>query len=348
MTKSFEQFYRPPSANDGPGTNYLEPSMQQDLILPDYDPSEISIEIDHPYPEDLHALTVDELGARLAERMEHAKFRVGQIERVRGRPVTTSSGILVDDAYKLLGKDERPGIILANKLLPAIEIAEEMADFKLDYIAREAACAKFFDPRRDREVRIAEALLARLIAPPSFGTTGTAQPVEFERWHANGLRPRTDPWEPPVELNEVDDYHSVLVDVELYSEKPKKKGGIEHRYSCALLAAAWQLMRLGLMYYGREIAVTPEPLPSSDQLEYMEWENLPAVSYRHEDANPFDAYETLSLLPRKYLKTEIAVKTLITNFNYENEAEERMKAFALKRGLPVEFPPERREDIFTR
>jgi hypothetical protein len=128
------------------------------------------------------------------------------------------------------------------------------------------------------------------------------------------------PWAPPVQNSA--NRHSVFVDVELWDESQRGR-----RWSCAFLAAIWQLLRLGLLRYaGRAVAV---PQPWEGEFPH-EWARLPAVVKVNPSASPFSAYRTLSILSGRFMPTEHAVRTILSQVAIDQavaaEAVERAQA----------------------
>jgi hypothetical protein len=106
---------------------------------------------------------------------------------------------------------------------------------------------------------------------------------------------------PPVEIGATN--HSVFVDVELWSERDGSR-----LWSCAFLAAVWQLLRLGMVRNHGASLVRPQALdggfPDS-------WDGLPPVVQVNPMAAPFCAYRTLSVLPARFLHIEHAVRIIL-------------------------------------
>jgi hypothetical protein len=136
------------------------------------------------------------------------------------------------------------------------------------------------------------------------------------------------PWQPPVENAAY--RHSVFVDVELWDELRDRR-----TWSCAYLAAVWQLLRLGLLRH-RGLPVAE---PSSWDGDYPdEWSRLPAVVRLSPSAAPFSAYRTLSVLPGRFLPTEQAVRTILTQVAVDSAVVGQTVARGKGEGLVV--PPE--------
>ena len=112
--------------------------------------------------------------------------------------------------------------------------------------------------------------------------------------------------------------------------------GDARTWSCPFLAAVWQLPRLGLLrHQGRAVAV---PVAWADEWP-GDWERLPAVVRLSADAPPFFAYRTLSILARRFLPVEHAVRTILSQVAVDGtvyrQALDRSKAEGIH--LPAEI-----------
>jgi hypothetical protein len=116
---------------------------------------------------------------------------------------------------------------------------------------------------------------------------------------------RRAPWQPPRESARR--RHSIFVDVELWDEHDGQR-----TWSCAMLAAVWQLMRLGLLRDQGRAVVTPENWP--DSLFPDRWDDFPPVVRLNPQAAAFSAYTTLSVLSPRFLPVELAVRTILSQF----------------------------------
>ncbi|MBO0867881.1 MAG: hypothetical protein J2P15_04895 [Micromonosporaceae bacterium] len=214
-----------------------------------------------------------------------------------GRTPRISTTFLVDDYF---GPGSSPA-----QVLPDLLRAADDCGLGIDYLARESGCAQADG------VAIARLVEERIVAEPPPGTTGSRPPVTEAGWLCNGQRSPSStgqameamvPWAPPVE--NATNRHSIFVDVQLWDEGP---GG--RTWSCAFLAAVWQLLRLGVLRrLGAPVAV-PRPWvgPYPD-----EWTRLPAVVQLNPSAAPFSAYRALSILESRFLSTEHAVRTILS------------------------------------
>jgi hypothetical protein len=129
-------------------------------------------------------------------------------------------------------------------------------------------------------------------------------------WLSNGQRSPVDDgreamrratWAPPLQIDARN--HSVFVDVELWDEKAGKR-----TWSCAYLAAVWQLLRLGLLRDSGASVLRPSTwtggFPDA-------WEELPPITQLNPAAMPFSAYRTFSVLPSRFLQVEHAVRIIL-------------------------------------
>jgi len=189
--------------------------------------------------------------------------------------------------------------------------AAEGEGLQLDYLAMESSCAG--KPGNGP----ANLVLGRLVTEPVPGTTGARPPLTETGWLTNGQRsPDTSrgeamakrrPWQPPLESARR--RHSIFVDVELWDEHEDGR-----TWSCPMLAAVWQLLRLGLLRdQGKPVLVPRDwtgPWPDS-------WEEMPPIARLNRKAAPFTAYTTLSVLSPRFLPVELAVRTILEQFQPE-------------------------------
>jgi hypothetical protein len=219
-----------------------------------------------------------------------------------------STCVLVDDYF---GKLEPPAV-LVHKLLTAAQ----KAGVEIDYLARESGCAAPVPAGSDPDapetgLTPADLVEARLVQDPPQGTTGARPPVRQTGWLCNGQRsPETTKqeamkpapkWSPPSENATVN--HSIFADIELWTD-----GADGRRWSCAMLAAVWQLLRLGMLRdNGRHVA-SPHPLPA--ELPDT-WRALPMILKVNERAAPFSAYRAMTICAPLFQPVENAVRTIL-------------------------------------
>jgi hypothetical protein len=255
--------------------------------------SHLSLELGHLYRDD-YAAGPERLRAHFAGVAPWA--RTARETAVPGRKARVSTCFLIDDYFTRFSS---PATVL-----PAVREAARAGGLEIDYVARESACAMADG------VAIASLLTGRLTTLPAPGTNGSRPPALEVGWLSNGQRSpghdereamRRRVWAPPVEIGAVN--HSVFVDVELWSEKDGRR-----TWSCACLAAVWQLLRLGILRDAGANVVHPKLL-SGDPPE--DWDDLPPVVQLNPTAAPFCAYRTLSVLPARYLHIEHAVRIIL-------------------------------------
>jgi hypothetical protein len=256
----------------------------------------LSIELGHLYFEDF-----DEGPERLDAHFEQVARWVPAIRDAyvgSRRAPRVSTCFLVDDYF---GPKRPPADVL-----PGLIEAARTNGVPIDYIVRESACA-------DADgVPLADLVLERIVADPAPGTNGSRPPPRDAGWLSNGKRsPGThaaeamtvvDRWSPPKE--NAANRHSIFVDVELFDAVKGKR-----RWSCAFLAAVWQLLRLGLLRQAGQ----PVALPTAWDGAYPDdWSRLPAVLKLNPSAAPFAAYRSHSVLSSRFLPTEHAVRTILS------------------------------------
>jgi hypothetical protein len=241
----------------------------------------------------------------------------------QGRP-RISTCFLVDDYFTRYSSPA--------ELVPMVLAEAEGAGLRIDYLARESGCA------RADGVDLAESVLARLVEAPPPGSNGSRPPVREVGWMCNGERtPAVDAleamsgvavWSPPAEVGAR--RHSVFTDVELWDDRGQRR-----TWSCAFLAAVWQLARLGLLRHRGDPVMSPVRWPGGFPAD---WDGLPAVVQLREDAAPFAAYQTCSVLPNRFLDVEHAVRIILGRVQVEPRALEQTLERAAQEGFPL--PPE--------
>lgn len=259
----------------------------------------LSIELGHLYMEDLER---GEAFLRSHFRQVACWINAARQSCVDGlgaRTARISTCFLVDDYFTQLSPP--------NVVIPQLLDAAATAGLQIDYLARESGCAQAGD------VPLAELVVGRLVAEPPLNFNGSRPPPDENGWLCNGERHSSDgaseramgpvrPWVPPRETSAK--RHSVYVDVELWDDN-----GGSRTWSCAFLAAVWQLLRLGLLRHeGKQIAV-----PSPWQRDWpADWDALPPVVQLNSDAHSFNAYRTLSVIAGRFLSVEHAVRTILS------------------------------------
>ncbi|WP_144121933.1 SCO2522 family protein [Catellatospora sichuanensis] len=277
----------------------LEIVFQESAATPKLDEvplSHLSIELGHLYMEDFKAgyRRLVELFARVRPWAQAAE----EVCRAQWGPkARISTCFLVDDYFSPFGSPA--------ELVPLLQRAAAESNLVIDYLARESACASAGDVEPARLVE------GRLVAEPPRQANGSRPPVTETGWLSNGERSphalvaeameAVEPWRPPRQ--NLPNNHSIFMDVELW-DAPRG----ERRWSCPMLAAVWQLLRLGLLRHeGQAVAVPQHP---SDPLGAT-WQELPPVLRLRPDARPFFAYRTFSALSTRFLPIEGAVRAIL-------------------------------------
>jgi hypothetical protein len=304
-------------------TEFLESSA--DLKIESVPLSHVSIELGHLYMEDL---AEGETAIRSTFAAVAPWVRAAQSPRAIGcdKPsVRMSTCFLIDDYFSRFSSPA--------EVIPMVVSAAQSEGLRIDYLARESACAQ------TRDSHPAELVLGRLVTEPVMGTTGSRPPLTETGWLTNGQRsPSTSrgeamakrqPWQPPRESARR--RHSIFVDIELWDDHEGCR-----TWSCPMLAAVWQLTRLGLLReHGRPVLVPQDwsgPWPDS-------WDELPAITRLDRAAAAFAAYTTLSALSPRFLPVELAVRTIVSQFAGEGIVLAEAQARATRDGmrLPTEL-----------
>ncbi|MET8136945.1 SCO2522 family protein [Streptomyces sp. NPDC005251] len=279
--------------------------------------SHVSLELGHLYMEDF-----TEGGDRLRRHFATARpwadaARAGVGTRLAGGRPRVSTCFLIDDYFSRLSTPA--------ELIPPLLAAAAEAGLTIDYLARESGCAVTTGTDR-AEVHPAESVLQRLVESPPPGSSGFRPPVSRIGWLSNGRRAPTQRtsaaldsagavWQPPSETGARG--HSVFMDVELWSDSDERR-----TWSCAFLAAVWQLVRLGLLRDNGRAVLAPTPW---DDREFPEdWDELPSVVRLNPRAQPFTAYLTCSVLPTRFMPVEHAVRVILEQVHIEAQVQEQV------------------------
>jgi hypothetical protein len=305
-------------------TTFLESSA--DFKVESLPLAHVSVEVGHLYMEDFAD------GERAVRRTFAAASpwvraaRTPQAIGCEKKSVRVSTCFLIDDYFSRFSS---PAAVI-----PMVLAAADRESVEIDYLARESACAS------GNRVSPASLTLGSLVTEPVPGTTGGRPPLAETGWLTNGQRSpstsrgeamaRRTPWRPPQESARR--RHSIFVDVELWDERDGQR-----TWSCPMLAAVWQLVRLGLLRDQGRPVVTPQdwvgqPFPDS-------WDDLPAVVQLRPGAAAFAAYTTLSVLSPRFLPVELAVRTILSQFASDRHifAETTARAARDAMKLPAEL-----------
>ncbi|MBV1850603.1 hypothetical protein KUA19_10705 [Catellatospora sp. NEAU-YM18] len=314
----------------------------------------LSIELGHLYMEDYVAGP-----GRLRELFELVAPWVGTAAEVcragvAPRTARISTCFLVDDYFTKpdvagrLARSELPWTPRA--VIPQLLRSAAEAGLTIDYIARESACATASG------VPLASLVQAQLVPDPAPGTSGVSEPVHEAGWLTNGtreqerdLRPPTAQsgwrgngapspavdsaeamrsgakWRGPSENGAVN--HSVFVDVELWRDEADGR-----LWSCAFLAAVWQLLRLGVLRDRGAIVAQPRLWEG----EFPDdWAALPPVIRLRREAADFSAYRTFSVLAGRFLPVEQAVRTVLSQVAVERAVSAQVRERAAREKLTL-------------
>ncbi|WP_328393187.1 SCO2522 family protein [Nocardia sp. NBC_00416] len=295
--------------------------------------SHLSIEVGHFYLNDIVG-DIDRVKSEfrrivplVAAFVESARVRFGPDVRV-------STCYLIDDYFQ---PDTDPVEILGKLLTAAAE-----SGLTIDYLARESGCwqtSQFVDGVPLGEpIPVAEMVAARIVAEPAPPDTGRRPPTVQSGWLCNGRRSsehepaqamRGRSYEPPEEFGRRE--HSIFLDVQLWSTQD----GVT-RWSCPFLAAVWHLLRLGMLRYHGAAVVEPqlwrgEPWP-------RRWHEVPPVVQLNPDAAPFAAYQTLSMLPKRYIGIEHSVRLVLDHLDLDDDVLAQTIAAGAADEVPVTVP----------
>jgi hypothetical protein len=250
--------------------------------------SQLSIELGHLYFEDLRR------GPEALRRRFEAVAPWAQAVLRPGARISTC--YLVDDYFS---SEMSPA-----EIVPMVLDAAMQAGLSIGYLARESACASVDG------IDVAHLVTQWIIDEPPEGANGVRPPATVGGWLSNGERsPTTVPaamkgppqWRPPRESAR--NRHSIFLDVELWSAV-----GDRRLWSCPMLAAVWQLARLGMLRYEGKPLLQPQVW---EQAWPAEWAALPGVIRIDPHAAPFSAYRTLSVLDIQFLPVEHAVRQIL-------------------------------------
>lgn len=292
--------------------------------------SHLSVEVGHFYMEDL------ETGeAHIFEQFRRVKpwLDAARASVVSGdEKPRISTCFLVDDYFQ--SWPDAPDIM--EKLL---RLSNE-AGVYIDYFARESACAR----RRDG-FAVAELVAARLLEEPEPDhDTGSRPPTTVSGWLSNGRGPRnTDilnvmeahDWNAPLEYGKRN--HSIYVDIELWRDRTEPGAGREdllqaRLYSCPLLSAVWQLIRLGIL---RSDGAPALEVTDFDGEWSQEWSQLPDIVRVNPRAMPFYAYQSLSIMPQNFLPIETAVRTIVDHFLVQQDVMDSLDQRAAEKRIAL-------------
>jgi hypothetical protein len=259
----------------------------------------LSLEVAHLYLQESTPLAARE------EARREARWALPLVESFAAAGVSVSTCVLIDDTSGGAAADVDA---VAARQVEILEACAE-AGMAVDYVVRESSCESSVEEMLayyyPQEADDAAGRLGTGQLLPTVDTVG-----EDDCWLANGEPGRSVPVTPVLRLpgarrsalagdppprrrtgSRGSRSHSIHLDVELWSwEKAGRRGTMIS--SCPLLAAWWQLLRLGVLV-GDAPPTTFAPTPL------------------REDSPPFAARATLTVLPPGFLVVEHAVRTIL-------------------------------------
>ncbi|WP_067898464.1 SCO2522 family protein [Nocardia vaccinii] len=226
-----------------------------------------------------------------------------------------------------------------QKILSQLLAAAEECGLKIDYLARESACAQTSEfvggVPLGEPIPLAEMVAACIVPEPAPDDTGGRPPTAESGWLCNGRR--SSAAEPTQAMRERTyrspqvhsaNEHTIFIDIELWS---KTEDG-RTRWSCPFLAAIWHLLRLGMLRYHGAAVVDPQP---HDAQWPDRWQDLPAIVRLYPGAEPFAAYRTLSMLPKRYIEIEHAVRVILDHLDLDENVFGQVVAAGEAEGIEV-------------
>ena len=236
---------------------------------------------------------VDDLESYVTRRLDRGVAAVSPIvKRYRASKKKVSTAVLIDDYFYRSSSDSE---LLERVVAAIMEYAETTKHgIQLDYVVFEADLAE--------SVRTLINLIAR---EPSAGAGSRSQELEYDdRWLGNGQAGRGRTVKKTRRLGRVEAspieeptagankrQHSIAMDIELLSSL---QDGSE-LWSCPLLAAWWQLVRLGML---RDEHGEPT-MPTR------------TIALGLDKNVPLHAKRTLTALVPEFLEVEAAVQTIL-------------------------------------
>ncbi|MFF0487863.1 SCO2522 family protein [Nocardia sp. NPDC004068] len=269
------------------------------------------------------------IGPLITAFVESARIRFGPGARV-------STCYLLDDYFQ-------PATDAAEALTELLAAAER-AGLGIDYLARESGCCRssaFADGVPVGEpIPVADMVAARIVAEPAPPDTGSRPPTAESGWLCNGRRSsegesaqamRNRTFRPPEEFGCRE--HSIFLDVQLWSVRTTEDGTVI-RWSCPFLAAVWQLLRLGMLRFHGAPVVDPYQWRSGDPWP-KRWHDVPPVVQLNPAAEPFAAYQTLSMLPKRYLGIEHAVRVILDHLDLDDDVIAQIVSCGAAEAVPI-------------
>jgi hypothetical protein len=224
----------------------------------------------------------------------------------------TSTCFLVDD---YTGPIPPP-----SKVIPKLLEAAGECGIGIDYLVRESAYAGC-DARS-----LANYIKSQTADGDSRAASGPGPSVATSAWLTDGERqPSPVTADGPVagDSEQTKPSDSIFMDIRLWPGNTSSQG-----WSCSFLAAVWQLARLGLINDTSGAYGTPW-----EERWQSRWDELPPVIQLNQDAAPFHAYRTISILQSQYMPIEAAVRVILKKVSAEPEILKRIAAHGGRDGV---------------
>jgi hypothetical protein len=279
-----------------------------EFAVPTGQAARLSIEVGHLYLDGI--VTSSHARKKMRKFFRPIARQIATILKSRGITDNFSTCFLVDDYGKLQDPDAIPQKVLGDIVIPA---AKDVG-LQIDYIVREGGCARLADTYMPTLTGVSE-------DDPRFPDLVVLSGTEE-------IPNRRSEQSQPI--------GSMKMDIELANTE----GGITI-YSCPFLASIFQNLRLGLLHDPRN-PDTLAQLVDSNQLG-DDWEKLPVIMKLHEEAPPFEAFESFSIINDRFRDVETAVRFITNNIVLDQiPGEARMQALARAQGYKLNHSPSNR------
>ena len=280
--------------------------------------AELSIEVGHLYLRDLAGLDDTDWKERVRNRIVTGLASVAPtIKRYLDHKKSVSIVVMIDDYFA--ESDTSPG---RDAVADAVqEVASDLSD-RYDEILRNKYGWK--SPLRITYISFESSL--------ALTVDRLYNRIEFPgRWLSNDQHGRSrssERHEAIIGMSEVENagrqksrtrrLHTIHLDVELYSEETSSCNASPRRiWSCPILAAWWQLTRLGLL---RDQSGSPSVPEGTIAL------SLPEGMSGPNSTPSFFAKRTLTVLSPEFLEVEVAVRTILSRVQLIDRERQGLKA----------------------
>ena len=250
--------------------------------------SDLSIEVGHVEPNSFR---------RGVEHLENHLRRVTPwLGPARTAWINPDSGARTSTCF--LVDDYTGPIPPPSEVIPKLLKAAGGCGIGIDYLVRESAYAG-----RDA-LSLAWYIESRTVDGGSRAAGGPDPSVAPSAWLADGERrpsPVTADGSVTGDSEQTEHSDSIFMEKRLWPGSTSGQG-----WSCSFLAAVWQLARLGVVNDTSIAYGTPW-----EERSLSAWNELPPVIQLNQDAAPFRAYRTVSILESRYLPIEAAVRIIL-------------------------------------